>query len=138
MRREVTAAKAAGAVVCLLLAIYFAVAKDWRGVVLAVPAALLLGALALRDVLAPVRLAADEAGLTMVAGFSGRRRVAWGEVTDMQVDVRRRLTSRTELLEIHTEDGLHVFSAFDLGVPCSQALTDLREARDQARRRGMC
>ncbi|GII95283.1 hypothetical protein Ssi02_55140 [Sinosporangium siamense] len=133
-----TVAKAVGALVCLALAVFFALDQDTRGVVLAAPATVLLAVLAARDLIVPVRLAPDDDGLTMVVGFAGRHHVPWSEVTDIRVDVRRRLTSRTELLEVHTEEGLQVFSSYDLGVPCKEALAVLREKWHQARRRGTC
>ncbi|MDA0647650.1 MULTISPECIES: PH domain-containing protein [Nonomuraea] len=100
------------------------------GVVLAVPAAVLLGGMGLRDILAPVRLAMDESGITVVHGFAGRRHVPWDAIRDIEVDVRRRWGLRSEMLEIDTGDHLHIFSAHDLGASPTEVAAALR-------RRGM-
>ncbi|MFD0684826.1 PH domain-containing protein [Actinomadura fibrosa] len=106
-------AKCAAAVAVAVLAA--ASAGDVQRLLLAGVAAAGLGALALRDLLAPVRVAADRDGVTIVAGYAGHRRVPWEEVTAIRVDERRRLLLHTRLLEIETADDLHLFSAFDLG-----------------------
>ncbi|MFG2000748.1 PH domain-containing protein [Spirillospora sp. NPDC048911] len=73
------------------------------------------GALALRDLLAPVRLTAGADGLTVISGYAGKRHIPWSEVTAIRVDERQRLLMRTRLLEIETPDDLHLLSTFDLG-----------------------
>lgn len=72
---------------------------------------------AVRDLIAPVRLAADPDGLTLVVGFAGRRRLAWSQIEGVRLDRRQRLGLRAELLEIDTGDTIHQFGAYDLGVP---------------------
>jgi hypothetical protein len=84
---------------------------------------------ALRDLIAPVRLAADPTGITVVAGFARRRHLAWTQIERVRVDRRERRGLRTELLEIDAGDSLHLFSLHDLGVPPDEvaaALTTLR------------
>ncbi|MCA2230442.1 hypothetical protein [Nonomuraea aurantiaca] len=90
VRRELAVFKILGALACAGLALFWYVQGDVRGVVLAVPAALLVGAMGLRDVLVPVRLVADESGVTVVHGFTGRRVwcICWGAVTECDFQVR--------------------------------------------------
>ncbi|MEV0594807.1 PH domain-containing protein [Nonomuraea cavernae] len=115
VRRKLAVFKILGAVACAGLAVFWYVGDDVRGVILAVPAAALLGGMGLRDLLVPVRLAADESGITVVHGFAGRRHVPWEQIEEITVDIRRRYGVRSEMLEIDTGDGLHIFSAHDLG-----------------------
>ncbi|MFI0445734.1 PH domain-containing protein [Actinomadura sp. 6N118] len=88
---------------------------DPQLVFLAGIAALGAAALALRDLLAPVRLTAGADGLTVVNGYAGKRHIPWSDVTAIRVDERQRLLMRTRLLEIETPDDLHLLSTFDLG-----------------------
>ncbi|WP_245681854.1 PH domain-containing protein [Actinomadura kijaniata] len=115
---------------------------DPQRMLLAGAAAVGAGALALRDVLAPVRVAADAEGVTLVTGYATRRRVPWGEVTAVRVDERRRLLTTTRLLEIETggtADGteddhdVYLFSRFDLGVDVADAAAGLERLREAAR-----
>ncbi|MGI5289383.1 PH domain-containing protein [Nonomuraea polychroma] len=126
VRREQAVLKILGALVCAGLAVYWWVEGDLRGVILAVPAAVLVGAMGLRDVLAPVRLAADESGITVVHGFAGKRHVPWEAIWDIKVDVRRRWGIRSEMLEIDTGDYLHIFSPHDLGTSPTEVAAVLR------------
>jgi hypothetical protein len=126
VRREQAVLKILGALVCAGLAVYWWVEGDLRGVILAVPAAVLVGAMGLRDVLAPVRLAADESGITVVHGFAGKRHVPWEAIWDIKVDVRRRWGLRSEMLEIDTGDYLHIFSPHDLGTSPTEVAAVLR------------
>jgi hypothetical protein len=111
---RLTAAKVAGAVIFLLIAVAFV--EDPARSVFAGLAGLLVGAYAIRDVSAPVRLAADADGVTVVTGFTARRRLAWDQIERVRVEKRRRLGTRSELLEIDTGETLHLFSSYDLGV----------------------
>ncbi|NUR93271.1 MAG: PH domain-containing protein [Nonomuraea sp.] len=115
VRRELAVFKILGALACAGLAVYWYLQGDMRGLVLAVPAALLVGGMGLRDALAPVRLAVDDAGITVVHGFAGTRHVPWEQIGEIRVDVRRRYGLRSEMLEIDTGDYLHIFSRHDLG-----------------------
>jgi hypothetical protein len=126
VRREQAVFKILGALACAGLGTYWYLQGDVRGVILAVPATLLVGAMALRDLLVPVRLAADEAGLTVVHGFAGRRRVPWSAIEEIKVDVRRRYGRRSEMLEIDTGDHLHLFSPAELGASCTEVAAELR------------
>ncbi|TMR19354.1 PH domain-containing protein [Nonomuraea turkmeniaca] len=126
VRRELAVFKILGALVCAGLAVYWWVEGDFRGVILAVPAAVLVGAMGLRDLLAPVRLAADESGITVVHGFAGKRHVPWESIWDIKVDVRRRWGVRSEMLEIDTGDNLHIFSPHELGASPTEVAAALR------------
>ncbi|WP_285496433.1 PH domain-containing protein [Actinomadura sp. NBRC 104425] len=124
------AVKAAAAAVVATLA---AVSSDDRQfLLLAGVAAVGLAALALRDVLAPVRVAADAEGVTVVRGYAGRRRLAWPEVAAVRVDERRRLLMHTRLLEIETADDLFLFSFFDLGADVHDVAAALERLRRRA------
>jgi hypothetical protein len=116
---RLAAVKVVGAVVFLLLAVAF---RDDPGrVVFAGIAAAVVAVYAVRDLVAPIRLAADTEGVTLVEGFARRRRLAWSEIERVRVDQRRRLGLRAELLEIDTGETLHLFSGYDLGVPVVSA-----------------
>jgi hypothetical protein len=96
-------------------------------------AALALAAWGLRDVLAPVRLAADADGVTVVTGYARRRRIPWTDVERVSVGEHRSLGLRTPILEIDTGETLHLFSRHDLGAPCEdveQALAALRRSAE--------
>ncbi|TDD01269.1 PH domain-containing protein [Nonomuraea deserti] len=126
VRRELAVLKILGGLACAGLALYWWAGADVGGVILAVPAAVLLGAMGLRDLLVPVRLAADESGITVVHGFAGRRHVPWEAICDIKVDVRRRWGLRSEMLEIDTGDFLHVFSPHELGASPTDVAAALR------------
>jgi hypothetical protein len=126
VRRELAVFKILGGLACAGLAVYWWFEGDVRGVILAVPAAVLIGAMGLRDLLVPVRLAADESGITVVHGFAGRRHVPWEAIWDIKVDVRRRWGLRSEMLEIDTGDHLHIFSPHELGASPTEVAAALR------------
>ncbi|WP_061289677.1 PH domain-containing protein [Herbidospora cretacea] len=126
---KIVAAKAAGTLICLLLIGYGLLSGDGRMVVLVGIAAVVLAGFTVRDLLARVRLAADPGGVVVVAGFAGRRRIAWGEIERIRVDERTRYGMRTALLEIDTGDDVHLFSQYDLGepvVPVAETLMRMR------------
>ncbi|MFC4062739.1 PH domain-containing protein [Planomonospora corallina] len=127
VRREFLLLKAAGAAVAAVLTVLNL--WDARGVLLAGGTTVMLTVLALRDLLVPVRLAADGDGIVVVKGFAGSARVPWSAVERIRVDTRTRFTSRTELLEIETEDALFLLSRFDLGAPVQEVADELRAFR---------
>ncbi|HKT02908.1 MAG TPA: PH domain-containing protein [Rugosimonospora sp.] len=94
---------------------------DRLGLALSALAGLVLLVYSVRDLLAPVRLAADPEGVTLVAGFTRRERLRWDQIERVRVDRRRRLGTVAELLEIDTGEALHLFSSYDLGVPPHEA-----------------
>ncbi|MEV7011804.1 PH domain-containing protein [Streptosporangium sp. NPDC051022] len=127
VRRELLVVKVVAAVVFALLAVLNA--GDPRGAILAGVVALVAAVLALRDILAPVRLSADGEGLVVVRGFVGSERIPWSAIERIRVDRRARFTSRTEFLEIDTGEAIFLLSRFDLGVPCQEAADELRSFR---------
>ncbi|MCW2876058.1 MAG: hypothetical protein JWQ95_158 [Sphaerisporangium sp.] len=127
VRRGFTVLKGAGVLAFVVLGVV--AADDLRGVFLCAGAAVLLAAFALRDVLAPVRLAADDQGLTVVTGLSRRERVLWPEVAHIRVGWNARYGLRWELLEIETSETLHLFSSHELGGSCTEAAEELFRIR---------
>jgi hypothetical protein len=91
---------------------------------------------ALRDGIAPVRLAASPDGLTVLSGFAGRRHLAWSAIERIRVDRRERRGLRTELLEIDAGDSLHLFSIHDLGTPPQEVAALLEGLRSADRSAG--
>ena len=81
---------------------------------------------ALRDLLVPVRLTAGADGITVVAGFGGRRRLGWGQIEAITVDRRGHRGIRTELLEIDAGHSLHLLGRNDLGADPDEVATALR------------
>ena len=112
--RALPVGKLAGAVLLLAVGVAFA-NGDPVQLVVAVLAAAGLAGWALRDLLAPVRLAADPAGITVVSGYAGHRRLPWTTVERIMVTDRPRLGLRTELLEIDCGESIHQFSRHELG-----------------------
>jgi hypothetical protein len=126
---KVPAAKLGAAAAVLAIGLLFA---DGDVVRLVLAAALAAGLTiwAARDLLAPVRLAADPAGVTLVAGFAGHRRLAWSQIERVRVDTRGRLGIRTETLEIDAGESLHLFSEYDLGAPPAEVASALELLRE--------
>jgi len=85
---------------------------DRVSLVVALVALLGMAVWAARDLVVPVRLAADADGVTVVTWFRRRHRLAWPDVARIRVDARR----RSRLLEVDTGEALYVFSIWDLGV----------------------
>ncbi|BCB80705.1 hypothetical protein GCM10022251_01500 [Phytohabitans flavus] len=130
--RKVPAAKLAVAAALLAVGILFADGDAVR-LVLAAAVAAALAIWASRDLLAPVRLAADPDGVTLVAGFAGRRRLAWSQIERVRVDTRPRRGIRTETLEIDAGESIHLFSEYDLGAPPSEVAAALGPLREGGR-----
>jgi hypothetical protein len=92
-------------------------------------AAVLLAGLALRDLLAPVRVAAEAGGVTVVVGFAGHRQLPWSQIEHVRIDGRTRLGLRSQLLEIDAGDNLYFFSSYELGVPVDEVVRQLAALR---------
>ena len=120
--------KGLGAVAVLVLVFAFG-REDPVQWVLAGAVAIALATWALRDVVAPVRLAADPEGVTVVAGFAGRRRLSWAQIERVRLDRRERLGLTSEMLEIDADDALYLFSMHDLGADPHDVLPVLEELR---------
>lgn len=82
-----------------------------------------------RDLLAPVRLIADPAGLTVTTGYAGHRRLSWADIERVRLDARPRYGARTQLLEIDAGEALYFFSRYDLGVEPADVLDTINEIR---------
>jgi hypothetical protein len=126
------AAKLIGAVGLTSLAWAFGAGNPVRWALAAVVALGLIG-WAVRDLIAPVRLAADPTGVTVIAGFARRRHLAWSQIERVRVDRRQRRGLHTELLEIDAGDSLHLFGLHDLGVAPEEVADALTELRTGAR-----
>ncbi|GAA2845301.1 hypothetical protein Acy02nite_46650 [Actinoplanes cyaneus] len=120
--------KLTGAVAVVVLAVAFA-AHDPIRWALAVLVGSGLVVWAARDVLVPVRLAADSDGVTVVTGFARRRHVRWPEVEKVRVDRTTRRGLRSELLEIDTGDAVYLFGAHELGADPEDVATELATLR---------
>lgn len=113
-----------------VLVLVFAFGRDdpvqWA---MAVAVAIGLAGWALRDLVAPVRLAADPDGITVVEGFARRRRLSWAQVERVRIDRQERLGLTTELLEVDAGEALYLFSQHDLGTDPHEVLPVLAEFR---------
>jgi hypothetical protein len=120
--------KLMGAVAVVVLAAAFGAGDPIRWAIAAV-AAVALTLWALRDFLAPIRLAADATGVTVVAGFLRRRHLPWQKIERVRVDRRTHRGLRSEMLELDAGDAIYMFSANDLGAlpeDVAASLADLR------------
>jgi Bacterial PH domain len=122
------ATKALGAVAVVVLVLAFG-RDDPVQWFLAIVVAVGLAGWALRDLIAPVRLAADPDGVTVVVGYAGRRRLAWSHIERVRIDRRERLGLRTRLLELDAGDSLYLFSEHDLGADPEEVLGTLLALR---------
>ncbi|MFG1658065.1 PH domain-containing protein [Micromonospora chersina] len=126
------AVKALGALVLVALGLLFA-GEDRVQLVLAGLGAAGLLAWALRDLVAPVRLAADPEGITVIQGFARRRRLPWAAVEAIRVERRTRRGITAETLEIDAGESLHLFGRYDLDAPPEEVAAALETARTAAR-----
>lgn len=97
------------AVASILVAVGLVATGPWSLVVAVVPAVGLV-AWAVHDLLVPVRLTADDAGLTVVRPFHGSHRLPWSRIERVRVDTRRRYRA----LEIDTGEELFLFGRYDV------------------------
>jgi hypothetical protein len=125
--------KGMGAVAVVVLAVAFA-GRDPVRWALAFVVGAMLAIWALRDLIAPVRLAADAGGITVITGFARRRHLPWAQIERVRVDVSSRRGLRSELLELDAGESIFLFSAHELGVlpeEVATALADLRTSTGQ-------
>ncbi len=122
------AIKFAGAGALVALGLLLADGDPVRLTLIGLAAAALL-VWAARDLLAPVRLAVDPEGLTVVSGFAGRRQLPWSQVAEIRVDQRARLGRSNAALEVDTGETLHLFGRFDLDADPVEVAAQLRAAR---------
>ena len=109
--RRLTVVKVIGVLIFAAAALLVA---DQVGTFLLAVAALLCLGYAVRDLVAPVRLAVDADGLTVIRGYLGHARLSWSDIDRVRVDRRSRLGLRSEYLEIDTGDHLYLLSSYDL------------------------
>ena len=121
------ALKLTGAAVLLALALLLD-GSDRVRLALAVLTAAAAG-WATRDLVAPVRLAVDPDGITVIQGFAGHRRLPWSAVEKVTVDRRARRGLTSEMLEIDAGESLHLFGRHDLGADPVEVAEALHEAR---------
>lgn len=117
----------------VIVALGLAFGGDPVRVGLALAATLGLAGWALRDLIVPVRVAADAAGVTVISGYAGRRALPWQRIERIQVDTRPRLGLRTETLEIDAGETLYLFGASDLGARPAEVAARLETLRSTAR-----
>lgn len=128
VRPTVPVLKLTGAVVLVGLGLLLGAGDPVPIGVTVLAAAVLLG-WAIRDLVAPVRLAIDPAGVTVIRGFAGRRHLDWARIERIAVDDRPRLGLRSQTLELDAGDSLHFFSRHDLGAEPDEVAEILRAAK---------
>jgi hypothetical protein len=116
--------KGMGAVAVIVLAVAFA-GRDPVRWALALVVALALAVWLVRDLIAPVRLAADAAGVTVLTGFARRRHLPWAQIERVRVEVSSRRGLRSELLELDAGESIFLFSAHELGALPEEVATAL-------------
>lgn len=123
-----TVLKGIGAVLFLAAGVW--AAADRVALAVGVAGFVVLAALAVRDLVAGVPLAADATGVRVRTGFAGHRHIPWDEVERVRVDRRSRLGVRTEAVEIDCDTELYLFSANQLGgTPCADVVRRLAALR---------
>ncbi|MFI6130048.1 PH domain-containing protein [Micromonospora sp. NPDC051141] len=130
--RALPVVKALGALALIALGLVLADGDPVRPALAGSLAAALL-AWALRDLVAPVRLAVDPEGLTVIRGYAGRRRLPWAAVEAIRLDRRSRRGVTAETLEIDAGESLHLFGRRDLDAPLEEVAATLTAARAAAR-----
>lgn len=123
---QVVAAKIALAVLLVVLAV---LGQDAVTQVIGLAAAAGVAAYALRDLLAPERVRADQEAVTVVSGYASRRRLSWSEIERVRVDSRPRFGVHSVLLELDAGDAIYLFSRSDLGADPHDAMEMLDELR---------
>ncbi|TDB78504.1 PH domain-containing protein [Micromonospora sp. KC723] len=122
------AVKLVGAVALAALGVFLSGA-DRVALALSLVMAAGLAGWATRDLLVPVRLAADADGVTVIQGLAGRRRLPWAAIETVSVARRSRFGLAAETLEIDAGESLHLFGRHDLDAPPDEVAETLRAAR---------
>lgn len=84
---------------------------------------------AARDLVRPVRLAADPAGVTVISGIARRRHLPWTQIERIRVNRRERRGLRSELLEIDAGETVHLFGPHELGAAPDEVAASLESIR---------
>ncbi|WFE37469.1 PH domain-containing protein [Micromonospora sp. WMMD998] len=129
--RALPLVKALGALALAALGLLLAAGDPVRPALAGAVAVGLL-AWALRDIVAPVRLAVDPDGLTVIRGYAGRRRLPWAAVESIRLDRRSRRGLTAETLEIDAGESLYLFGRRDLDAPLDEVAAELTAARPAA------
>jgi hypothetical protein len=87
---------------------------------------------ALRDLLLPVRLVADPAGVTVAIGLAGRRRIDWAAIERIRADTRVRGGMRGDQLEIDTGETVYILTRHDLNATPADVAAELAALRATA------
>lgn len=116
------------AVAAILVMAGLVATEPWSVPVAVVPGIGLV-AWAVRDLLVPVRLTADEAGVTVVRQFRQLHRLHWSQVERVRVEVRRRYRA----LEIDTGEELFLLGRYDVDADLDEVATRLEALRTAAR-----
>lgn len=127
--RHVVAIKVAVTAVLALSALWFS--YDTARFAVAAIATLVAAAYAVRDLVWPVRLAADAEGVGVSRGFFGLRFLTWDQIVRIRVDERRRFGTVTRLLEIDVDYTLFLFSRHELGADPQEVADTLHALRDR-------
>jgi hypothetical protein len=115
-------------VAAILVGLAAITTTQWWQVLVALVVAAGVVVWAARDLIAPVRVAADAAGVTLVVGFASRRRLEWSQVERVRVDVRR----RSRLLEVDVGETLHLFSRYEVDADLDDVAAALERLRTAA------
>ncbi|MEV0899617.1 PH domain-containing protein [Actinoplanes sp. NPDC049802] len=120
--------KLIAAVALLVLAAGFAEGDPVRWALAAVTATGLT-VWAARDLVVPVRLAANGDGITVVTGFARRKHLPWSKIERVRVERANRRVFRGDVLEIDAGDTIHTFSAHELGAMPDDVAVSLADLR---------
>jgi hypothetical protein len=115
--------------VALVFALAGVLAHDRVGLVIGLALGIAVAVYTARDLIAPVRLAADRAGVVAVRGYASRVRLGWADIEVVRVDSRLRFGRRSELLELDAGELILQYSEYDLGVSPSEAERALAHLR---------
>jgi hypothetical protein len=85
---------------------------------------------AIRDLVVPVRLAADAEGITVVTGFARRRHVSWQQIERVRVEKTSRRGRQSEVLEIDAGDAIYTFTETQLNAMPEDVAVELAGLRE--------
>ena len=90
---------------------------------------------AVRDLVAPIRLAADAEGVTVIVGYARRHWLPWAQIAAVRLDRHDRFGISSDMVEIDADDALYLFSMHDLGAEPRDVLAVLQQLHAQASHR---
>jgi hypothetical protein len=130
--RRYLAAKIGVLVAAVTSTVLMIIGSDRPGSVLAAAVSLAAAGYLLRDLVAPVSLAADQHGMSVRHGFAARARLSWAEIERIQIDQRTRLGIPSETLEIDAGAQLFLLGRGDLGAAPAEVARKLSGLRPPA------